>query len=65
MKKYNSEQLIGFCLQEVTIECAKCKKVDGEYQSSLDYAMPEFFSRGWRATEKHCYCPKCAKKYLK
>lgn len=41
------------------------KEVDGEYQSSLDYAMTEFFSRGWRATEKHCYCPKCAKKYLK
>lgn len=50
---------------ESTIGCTKCKKqgdicMDDGYEAS-DY----FFGEGWRVTPNHCYCPKCAKKYLK
>ena len=63
--RYTDNQLEEFCLEEVSIECTKCKKVDGEYNSDLYFAAPNFFSKGWRATSQNCYCPECAKKYLK
>jgi Zn finger protein HypA/HybF involved in hydrogenase expression len=62
--KYNSYQLEGYCMEETTIECTKCKKMSG-VQCDASYAMDNFFKEGWRATDNHCYCPKCAKKYLK
>lgn len=63
--KYNSDQLADFCEVEVAIKCTRCDKVG--FLSFCDQyeAADIFFEEGWRATEKHCYCPKCAEKYLK
>ncbi len=59
-----SEQLIGFACSETTIECSKCNYITGT-QDDEDEAVKEFYKLGWRATDRNCYCPKCAKKYLK
>lgn len=61
--KSTADDLDGWYMVEATIECTKCRAIDG---TENDYdAAEEFYDGGWRATENHCYCPKCAKKYLK
>jgi hypothetical protein len=53
-----------FCTSSTSLDCFKCRTIqtiDGEPDDVLEI----FDEKGWRATEKNCYCPKCAKKYLK
>ncbi len=64
-RTYTADELEGYCLDEVSIECTKCKDLNVEYNTDLYDALPVFFFNGWRATNQNCYCPKCAKKYLK
>ncbi len=65
-KKHTSDQLGSYCNEETTTEiaCTKCEKDKTVWADEYE-AVEEFFKLGWRATPLHCYCPKCAKKYLK
>lgn len=65
-KKYQASDLESFCdeITETTIVCTNCGKEDGMW-GETDYAVKDFFRRGWRSTPKNCYCPKCAPKKLK
>lgn len=58
------EMFDGFVMQTTQISCTKCSAGD---ENDCDYleAIEEFIKMGWRATDRHCYCSKCAKKYLK
>lgn len=52
----------GFTETLTEIFCTKCKKseyIDGDQYDTFDY----FYEKGWRATERNCYCPTCRKKY--
>jgi len=64
-EKYKAEQLWGELVSEHTISCTKCRKTDNIMQCDEYDACESFFEDGWRKTNAHCYCPKCAKKYLK
>jgi len=63
-KKYTAEQLIDCCMEETTIECDKCGKVNG-YMGDADGGSGHFFFLGWRYTGFTIYCPDCATKHLK
>ena len=54
----------GFVQEHTEISCTRCNNFE---ISDFDYGMSieEFIENGWRATNKHCYCPECAKKFLK
>jgi len=56
--------LMAFTSNTTTIKCTKCQETRTEWLDEYD-AVDYFFEKGWRATENHCYCPKCSKKYLK
>jgi len=58
----SSNKLSEWIREVAEIICSKCST-----QDDADTYDPEntFYDYGWRATEKHCYCPDCAKKYLK
>ncbi len=47
---------------ESSIECSKCRITSA---TSGDSGAEEFYDEGWRGTDKNCYCPECAEKYLK
>lgn len=61
-KRLSLQSLEGYIQVEVSIECTKCET--GGYLSDFN-SEEDAYKQGWRATENHCYCPKCAKKYLK
>ncbi len=63
-EKYDAWQLADNVMIEATIECTKCREGDN-VMCDEDQALEYFFGEGWRCTPNHCYCPKCAKKYLK
>lgn len=55
-------RLTSFAEETVEVACTRCdaeETVSGEYYDSLEY----FYNEGWRATEKHCYCPNCSEKF--
>jgi len=57
------EQLNGWVISEVYIECSKCKKGDGGMGMDELEAEEQFYYDGWRSKYDMCYCPRCAKKY--
>lgn len=67
-KQLHSKQvglMEGFVCQTVEINCSKCGKTH-IIAGIDDYgAINDFIKRGWRATQKNCYCPDCAPKYTK
>ncbi len=65
MKKYKPQDLEDAIETVCSISCSKCKSDDGAYNTDEFYASQDLFKKGWRATDKNIYCPKCAKKYLK
>ena len=67
MSKENPEvQLIDSVYLTAEIQCGKCQKKEANMGvDDLDYAISCYYDEGWRATERHTYCPKCAKKFLK
>jgi hypothetical protein len=67
-KQLHSKQveLLGnYTIQSVEISCTKCGKTIYEMDADDYQAIKEFIRKGWRATEKHCYCPECAEKHTK
>lgn len=50
-----------------SIDCTKCGR--SGFQDTCDEDPTEileyWYSKGWRVTDKNCYCPACRKKYLK
>lgn len=65
MSKERREQLVGLrdCIQiEASIECTKCYK--GTLVDDM-FGEEDAYKQGWRTTKNNCYCPLCAKKYLK
>lgn len=60
--KYTPTSLIGYVQIDITIKCTKCDEEDN-YMNVNTTSIDSFFKKGWRATDKHCYCPACAKKY--
>ena len=66
MSRDNPEfQLIDSIELVAHISCSRCDKEEESPCMDLDEAMQGFYSEGWRSTEKHTYCKKCSKKYLK
>jgi hypothetical protein len=65
MKKYTADQLAEYSITETTVTCTKCEKIVGDFEDDPDLFALNIFKKGWRATNNHCYCPTCAKKYLK
>ena len=64
-KEHPEMQLMDAVRLVSHISCSKCD-ADGEDEVFDDNeAIEGFYAEGWRATERHTYCPKCAKKYLK
>lgn len=63
MKNNNYEQLEGWVQEIVHIECTKCRAADMDDTSDYDGALEHYYSNGWRARDRNCYCPSCAKKY--
>ncbi len=63
-KKYKPDDLDGYVFTTTDISCSKCSESDTTGGDEYE-AMKYFFNKGWRATPNNCYCPKCAKKYLK
>lgn len=64
-QKYKKiELLLDFCIEETTVTCDKCGHSTSANSDAIG-SSEWFYSRGWRGTSKHCYCPVCAKKYLK
>lgn len=52
----------GYTQTITEIVCSKCNKnesIDGDDYDAIAY----FYEKGWRATEKNCYCPSCRKKF--
>ena len=47
------------------ISCSRCDKEDSMDCFDIEEAIEGYYNDGWRATDKHTYCKKCAKKYLK
>ena len=64
-KETQLENLSESILVEVSIECDKCKKVNGAQFTDEYYFAEELYSEGWRCPAGKVYCPVCAKKYLK
>lgn len=60
-KEKQLEILNDFVMTITTIQCDKCSE---ESVSEFD-DTEGFYTNGWRATENTCYCPNCAKKYIK
>lgn len=58
---WNKENLLDFLQVEVTIECSRCRALDGDC-SEDDYYL---LDRGWRSFGDYCYCPKCVKELKK
>ena len=48
------------------ITCSKCEISDDNHfvDDSME-AAKDFYIDGWRATDRHTYCPSCAYKFLK
>ena len=65
MGKYTANQLYNCIMSEHTIDCNKCGKSDSLMMTDDWGACDKFFKDGWRVTPSYCYCPDCAKKYLK
>lgn len=63
-KKYKPFDLMNGLIEVTTISCSRCDAED-EIQDDLYGAATHFFDEGWRGTDRHTYCPSCAKKYLK
>jgi len=63
--KFKVEDFMGFTQTVNIIICTKCNLHYPVNEMDEWDAITHFIQKGWRATEKHCYCPKCAKKYLK
>lgn len=59
-----SFQLVDHIYETTQISCDKCEETSTVYCDGGD-GMASFYRAGWRGTRNHCYCPKCAKKYLK
>lgn len=62
--KYSAEQLLDSVCEMTEIVCDKCGHKDEMPCDSFD-AVNNWFEEGWRQTLHKCYCPECAKKYLK
>lgn len=63
--EHSAQELEEYCYDSVDICCSKCN-TNNTVGDMADYcAAKEFFKLGWRATLHNCYCPKCAKKYIK
>jgi len=58
-KDENLNNLLEASYELVSIECTRCHKIE----STNFFCAEEFYNRGWRATEKNIYCPKCSKKF--
>ena len=54
-------ELLDWTVTSTTIICSSCKATDEIHDDYVDF----FYQNGWRATISKCYCPDCAKKYLK
>ena len=69
MKDKNLEifALYDFAWCDVNIMCSSCKKQlkYGSNPSDVSDSIETFYDEGWRATNKNCYCPECAKIKLK
>lgn len=65
MAKDKSDSLLDDIYTENTISCTKCKEGDNTFNCDEYDSASHFYKIGWRRTERHCYCPKCSKKYLK
>jgi len=66
-KKYLAADLGEDIMTTCDIQCSKpnCKESASLHCIDEYGAADVFFENGWRRTENYCYCPKCAKKYLK
>ncbi len=65
MGRYKADQLHEDILTIQEISCSKCRERNDLMNIDDFDAADIFFKNGWRRTERHCYCPKCAKKHLK
>lgn len=69
MAKQSFSKQIGlmdnFTIQSVEITCTKCGKTAYEMHVDDYEAQKEFIRKGWRVTQKNCYCPECATKHVK
>jgi len=61
--RYRADQLLDDIYTENTISCTNknCKETDNTFNCDEYDSAEHFFRIGWRRTEAHCYCPKCAK----
>lgn len=56
------EEILADCVhEESTIECNKCKTIEG-FDGDAVSAAAEFFDYGWRIIDGYGVCPKCARK---
>lgn len=61
-KQHTPEDLTEHIAETSVITCTKC---GAEEEAWSDGAEDRFFNNGWRSTQRSCYCPDCAPKYLK
>ena len=55
----NLNNLMEASYEIITLLCTRCN-----LSEEMDFfCAEEFYQNGWRATEKHTYCPTCAKKF--
>lgn len=63
--KKNSLEKMYWHSDEFTImTCTRCGHED-EQMGNKEETIFGFYDDGWRATERHLYCPDCAIKFLK
>lgn len=63
--RFSADRLMEWIDSITTVTCTKCRK---QYTTGAvdQYSDSEYiFDKGWIATEANCYCPDCAKKFLK
>jgi hypothetical protein len=61
-KQKSIDSLASFAEEVIYILCTRCE-YEGQTGGEFEYALEEFYKNGWKATDKHCYCPNCAEKF--
>lgn len=60
-----TENLMEMLISTHEIQCTRCGAEEKLGHCDEVEAANYFYENGWKATEKHVYCAKCRKKYLK
>jgi hypothetical protein len=63
--EHSAQELEEYCYDTIDICCSKCHISNSISGVNDCCAAEEFFKLGWRATLYNCYCPKCAKRYIR